>query len=253
MTCIHAMKKILLTAYLVVLHVLLIAACISTDFLPRVAARLHLTASPPSEAELLLHMMRTVHSQVDATVPEGATLFLGDSITMFFATSALAADSVNYGIGWQRTDQLIDSMDRYRSMHRAARVVVTIGTNDLLQHRSHGIEARYRAILAKIPAHASIVMSSVPPLGNNVVHDRGIAVDDVRRVVASAQAACEADQRCRFVNAYEALTVQGHPAPGVLMTDDIHLTPEGYARWFAAMRPAMAARQESPDSFPTKE
>ena len=241
------MKKILLTAYLVVVHVLLVAACISTDFLPRVAAKLHLSAPPPSEAELMMSVMRTVHSQVDATVPEGATLFLGDSITMFFATSALAAHAVNYGIGWQRTDQLIDSMDRYQSMARAARVVVTIGTNDLLQHRSHGIESRYRAILAKIPAHASIVMSSIPPLGNSLFRDQGIAVDDVRRVVASAQAACEADHRCRFVNTYEALSVHGHPVPGALRADDIHLTPQGYARWFAAMRPAMAARTASPE------
>jgi lysophospholipase L1-like esterase len=241
------MKKSLLTAYLVIIHVLLGVACITSDFLPRIAAALHLTAPPPSEAELMMNMMRTVHSHVDDTVPEGATLFLGDSITMFFATSSLAAHTVNYGIGWQRSDQLIESMDRYQSMNRAARVVVTIGTNDLLQHRSHGIESRYRAILAKIPAHASIIMSSIPPLGSSLFRDLGIAVDDVRRVIASAQTVCEADHRCRFVNAYEALTVQGHPAPGVLMADDIHLTPQGYARWFTAMRPAMAVQPASPE------
>jgi hypothetical protein len=39
----------------------------------------------------------------------------------------------------------------------------------------------------------------------------------------------------------------------VLMADDIHLTPQGYARWFAAMRPAMAARPEPPDLSQTKE
>jgi lysophospholipase L1-like esterase len=245
------MKKILLTAYLVSVHVLLGAACITSDFLPRVAAALHLTAPPPSEAEIMMNMLSTVHSHVDATVPEGATLFLGDSITMFFATSALAAHAVNYGIGWQRTDQLIDSMDRYPSMARAARVVVTIGTNDLLQHRSEGIESRYRTILAKIPGHASIVMSSIPPLGGSLFRDQGISVDDVHRVVASAQAACEADRRCRFVNAYQALTVQDNPVPGVLMADDIHLTAQGYARWFAALRPAMAARPESSDLFRT--
>lgn len=166
------MKKVFIIAYLVLIHTLLAVACISSDLLPHVAVVPRLTTPPPPETETLINMLRTVHSHVDSTVPEGATIFLGDSITMFFATSALAAHSVNYGIGWQRTDQLIDSMDLYQSIERAARMVITIGTNDLRQHRAQGIESRYRAILAKIPAKTSIVMSSIPPLGSSLFHDQ---------------------------------------------------------------------------------
>lgn len=238
-----AMKKALFIAYFLVLHALLATVCITSECIPRIAAAQHLTMPLP-EAETIINILRTIHGHQDATVPEGATIFLGDSITMFLATSALAAHSVNYGIGWQRTDQLIESMDLYESMARAARVVVTIGTNDLLQDRSQGIESRYRTILTNIPGQTSIVVSSIPPLGSSLLHERGITVDEVRRVVSGAQAACKADQRCRFVNAYEALTSQEAPVPGVLLADNIHLTTQGYARWLEAMRPAMAARPD---------
>ena len=238
------MRKPFFILYFFIVHVLLGMAYFTSDFPPQVAAALQRMVFPPSESEMFIRMLRTVHGHIDATVPEGATIFLGDSITMFLATSALAAYSVNYGIGWQRTDQLLDSMDLYHSLTRATRVVITIGTNDLLQHRSEGIESRYRAILAKIPGRPSIIMSSIPPLGNDLVNGRDITVDDVQRVIANTRAACEADQRCRFVNVYEALIVDGFPAPGVLMADGIHLNTHGYARWIETMRPAMTFRPE---------
>lgn len=193
------------------------------------------------EEESIIPRLRDVHRQMDSSVPSGATIFLGDSITMGLATAAVAPYTVNYGIGWQRSDQLIKSMEIYKSIGRAGRVVITIGTNDLLQGREAGIESRYRAILEKIPANTPIVMNSVPPLDSPVFYGRQIDDANVRKVVASAKAVCDADTRCRFVNTYDALTTNGKPTLGIYVDGGVHLSPKGYQLWIDAMRPAIVA------------
>ena len=182
-------------------------------------------------------MMRGVHAWMDESVPSGATIFIGDSITMALATAAVAPYSVNYGISSQRSDQLIKSMDIYQSIARASRVFVMIGTNDVLQGREADIQSRYQSILAKIPANIEVVMSSIPPVGDVFFADgRKVDEKNLRDVVAVAKTVCEADKRCRFVNTYEALSANGKPTQGVLLPDQIHLSPKGYQLWIEALR-----------------
>jgi len=235
--------KVLFAIYLVALHVLLGVALIKTDLAPRVAARFGIYNSQPPEEEQIIPRLREVHSQMESSVPAGATIFLGDSITMGLATAAVAPHTVNYGIGWQRSDQLIKSMDIYKSISRAGRIVITIGTNDLLQGREAGIASRYKAILEKIPFSVPVVMSSVPPLGDVVFYGRKIENAKVREVVTSAKMVCEADPRCRFVNAYDALTTNGTPSYGVLLADNIHLAPKGYGLWINALRKGVVSNR----------
>lgn len=231
------MKKVVTAAYLVVVHALLGVALVKTDLVPRITAKLSFGSPQPqhSEDDYIILRLREVHRQMDSAVPAGATIFIGDSITMALATAAVAPRSVNYGISAQRSDQLIKSMDIYKSIERASRVIVTIGTNDLLQGREAGIELRYKEILAKIPISVEVVISSVPPLGKGSFYGRTIEDINVRKVVASAKSVCEADSRCRFVNAYDVLTTNGTPIPGTLLADNIHLSPEGYRLWIYAI------------------
>ena len=228
------MKKLVI-AYLIAIHALLAIALIKTDLVPRVALRLNLIKPQIPEEESIIPRLREVHSQMDPSVPTGATIFLGDSITMGLATAALAPYTVNYGIGWQRSDQLIKSMDIYKSIERAGRVVITIGTNDLLQGREGGIEVRYKTILEKIPAKTPIVMNSVPPIAIPDFFGRKVDDANVRKAVASAKAVCESDPRCRFVNTYDALTTNGAPTAGIYIDNGIHLSPKGYELWIQAM------------------
>lgn len=235
------MKKTVIVVYLLILHALLAVVLTQPDLAARIGGLRALIHSQPPEEAWFIPIVREVHRQMDPSVPAGATLFLGDSITMCLSTAAVTAHGVNYGIGWQRSDQLLESMDLYHSIERAARVVVTIGTNDLLQGRAAGIGSRYRAILAMIPARTEVVLSSIPPLGNTAFPGRQIDADQVREVVASAKSVCAADRRCRFVDAYQALTDQGQPLPGVLLADGIHLAPKGYGLWIDALAGVLAS------------
>lgn len=193
------------------------------------------------EGVSFIAMMRGVHAWMDASVPAGATIFLGDSVTMALATAAVAPNSINYGISWQRSDQLIKSMDIYQSIARSSRVFVMVGTNDVLEGSEAGIQSRYQTILAKIPANVAVVMSSIPPLGDVVINGRKVDDINVRDVVAIAKTVCEEDKRCRFINTYEELSTDGKPTQGALLPDQIHLSPKGYQLWIEAMRRAGAS------------
>lgn len=230
---------VLIVAYLLAVHALLAVALVKTDLVPRIVANiLPVAAAPPQEA-FSITWLRGFQAQMDPQVPARATLFLGDSITMALATAAVAPYGVNYGIGGQRSDQLLGGLDLYDSLHRASAVVVTVGTNDLLQGRDAGIAERYRAILARIPGQSRIVMSSVPPLGAAAFPNQELPTARIRAMVAAARTACAADTRCRFVDAYALLTDRDTAAPGVLLADGIHLAPPGYTRWIDALRTAL--------------
>jgi lysophospholipase L1-like esterase len=201
----------MLIGYLAAVHVALAAGLASWAW--------HLEGDP----EFVQHM-RGVHARIDPTVPAGAVLFLGDSNIQSAPVSAIAPKAVNYGIGYQTADQLLDSMDIYRSMQRASAVVVMIGTNDIIQSDDDDMEAQYRAILAKVPPRVPVVLSSVPPM-----EDR-----DVAAVAKAAERACGADPRCVFADVHSALS-----RPGALLPDGVHLSPLGYQVLADVLRSAL--------------
>jgi lysophospholipase L1-like esterase len=226
-------KTVMIVVYLITIHVLLVITLTSPDIMSRIG--LASGVKQPPEDIPFISLMRGVHTWMDASVPTGATIFIGDSITMALATAAVAPNAVNYGISWQRSDQLIQSMDIYESIARASRVFVMVGTNDVLEGREADIQSRYQTILAKIPANVDVVMSSIPPVGDVVMYGKKVDDKTVRDVVAIAKTVCEADARCRFVNTYEALSTAGKPTQGVLLPDQIHLSPKGYQLWIEAL------------------
>lgn len=206
------------TAYLVALHLALALLVAKGDFPYRIGLRLGLVEARDSP---FVGEMQNVHKRTDPHVPAGAVIFFGDSITQSLTASSVAPLAVNYGISGQRSDQLLRSMKGYASMSRASAVVVMIGTNDLHQGREQGLEERYRAILAKVPAGVPVVLSGIPPMAGK----------DSSPLVEAARHACSAHPRCRFVDA--GITPD-------MLADGVHLGAEGYAVWAAALRQALA-------------
>lgn len=219
------MKRRLVAGYLIALHLLLGLALVQSDFRQRIAARLGFEVAGDAA---FISTLRRIHAQMDASVPAGATLFLGDSITMALATAAVAPHAVNYGIGSQRSDHLLESMQAYRAIERAGAVVIAIGVNDLLQGRTAGIELRYQDILRAVPAAVRVVLSSPTPVAE-IEPGRQVAVRD------AARRACVARPGCTFVDGYALLS----SSPGSLLPDGVHLSPAGYALWIPALRQAL--------------
>jgi len=219
------MKRQLIFVYLIALHLAVGWILFKTDVWERAAAKAGFATSPEQS---FIPAIREIHKQMDASVPAGATIFLGDSITMALATAAVAPHAVNFGIASQRSDHLLESMGLYKSLQRAGAVVISIGVNDLLQNREPGIEHRYREILQAVPSSVLVVMNSVTPI-TQVPESRQIAARD------AARQACLARPGCRFVDAFELLSA----ASGSLLPDGVHVAAAGYALWIPAMQKAL--------------
>lgn len=208
--------RVAIGAYLAALH--LVVA------LPHIEPHVALPQTPPTTSTARTPKPQPGHfAWQDPQVPDGATVFLGDSITAGLLTSNLAPRTVNYGISGATTADVLNVIDKLPSVKRASRIYLAVGVNDV-HDGLPGTEDRFRAIATAIPAGTSVVWSAVLP----TAHPR-ISVEAVQRVNEEARAACAARSRCTWV-----------PAPewreGYLLADGVHLSGAGYAAWAAALR-----------------
>jgi lysophospholipase L1-like esterase len=154
------MKRTMLIAYLIALHLLLGLILWKSDFIPRVMAKL---AGKPHPEELSKHFrdMRAYHSRSTARVPKGSVFFIGDSIIQGLCVDAVIQPSVNYGIGGDTTVGVLERMGDY-AFERASAVVLCIGGNDLTYRAPEVVVANMEKIIARIDSRLPVIISSVP-------------------------------------------------------------------------------------------
>lgn len=229
------LKSWLCLAYVIGLHFLLAVLLFKTDFIPRVKARFFTTpvASNPHGERMMVY-----HQAMDASVPAGAAIFLGDSITQGLAAAAVAPIPVNYGIGSATTSELLGNLPKYQSLKRASVVFLTIGINDLAQGKTEGLALRLRAIAAAIPNELPLVWSGIMPVYWKEIDSQQItSANDVISEICAARAGCI------YVNTGEVFSSGGAD----LFRDGVHPNDRGYEKWIASLRKAyqQVTRQKS--------
>ena len=225
------MRPWLTLTYLAAVHALLGMAVLKSSTV--VQPLLTLGIDPPAYRAVILSN-RISHQRRDRQVPPGADVFLGDSLTASMVVANVSPVAVNFGIGGQRTDHLLEFLPSLHSLGRAGRVFLMIGTNDVVQGRTAGLHERYDRLLAALPAGVPVVMSSAPPVRGREVQATQAAAD--------ARAACSKVARCTFVDVHAAL--RGDPE--VLEEDGVHLSAHGYE----VLRKALTS-QSRPTSSPS--
>lgn len=221
--------KWLLISYLVILHAMM-AIMLARYGLPlSIRIKLGLVSANMPFYESMLVFQQSV----DASLPDGTVVFLGDSITQGLANVAVAPNSINYGIGGQSTSQLHDALRYYRSLPRAKAIVLTIGINDFLQHGERGVQQRLAQIAQALPSHVPLVWNAIMPVAPGEVDMQALiqANEEIKRQ-------CAQRPQCTFVNTWPILSDQaGHIHPSHYQPDGVHLSPEGYRAWIAALKP----------------
>lgn len=178
-----------------------------------------------------------IHKSMDAIVPEGSAVFLGDSIMAYFVTTSVEPNSISFGVSGQRCSHLLESLGNYRSLPRARRIYVMIGTNDVFRHQDGRLEGCYAALLDALPNNVPVTLVSVLPIDRKGIDGRDEAARN------SAMRVCKARNRCEFVDGYTAFKNQGRPIAD-LLRDGIHPNGQGYR----VLRDAIAdSRQDSLD------
>lgn len=218
------MKRFLFFAYLTVLHLLLAGLVIATDVPGAIQHRLSGTAAPNA------HVQRMVgyHATMEPFVPPGATIFLGDSITQGLATTAVAPDSVNYGVGALTTRDLLNNLPVYRSLARSRAVFLMVGINDIGQGATQGLPQRLREISEGLPADVPLVWSAIMPSLRPA--DRA----GIEAANTAIRALCSARRNCVFVDTGPLFSGGG----AAFYEDKVHPNAAGYAAWIGALRSA---------------
>jgi lysophospholipase L1-like esterase len=193
----------------------------------------------PGEGELTDHFRRmtTYHERMDGNVPEGAVLFIGDSITQGLCVSAICAHGVNYGIGSDTTAGVLERLPLYASIERSAAVVLAIGVNDLRRREDKFILENLRDIIEAVTRHVPVVVSAVLPLDERV---EAVGPDRNARIAAlnsSIASLCADYDACVYADASSLLLdAGGSLAAAYHVGDGVHPNTAGYDKWISILR-----------------
>jgi lysophospholipase L1-like esterase len=222
----NTLKRSLWRAYIIGLHLLIAVLIFKTDFIPKFEAKFF---ASPTTSNLHGERMIAYHQAMDMSVPVGAAIFLGDSITQGLATAAVAPLPVNYGIGLATTSELLSNLPKYQSLKHASVVFLMIGINDLEQGKTEGLATRLNAIVAAIPNDLPLVWSGIMPTYSETIDSA--QVEYANNIIKEL---CAARNRCTYVNTAEIFSVGG----ANWFRDGVHPNDQGYAKWITALRKA---------------
>ncbi|RMF66216.1 MAG: G-D-S-L family lipolytic protein [Cyanobacteria bacterium J069] len=178
--------------------------------------------------------------------PPQLGVLLGDSISLWFPPDLLPPERnwLNQGISGDTTDRLGARLNLLDPV-RPQTIVLMIGINDLIWGADDGtILTRYRQIVSYLrrthPNTQIVVQSILPHAADQATwegRDRLLAVPNTRiqalnrelAAIARAEGAYYLDLYPLFANAQGNLKM-------ALSTDGLHLNPQGYLVWRAALQ-----------------
>lgn len=223
--------------YLLLLHILVATMFVQSDFIEKVEYRLGFSATP--ELSSYYDRITTYHFRMDGNVPDGATIFIGDSITQGLATSAIARLSVNYGIGSDTTIGVLNRIKKYESLTRAEAVVIAIGVNDLRRRHDEEIIANYKDILDRLPEYLPIVVSAILPVDERVqaVNSENRRILGVNKLIRDL---ANRHDNATFLDAGDVLRgADNNLKSDFHIGDGVHLSSDGYRVWITELRRAL--------------
>lgn len=220
-------RKRLLAAYVVALHAALAVTLPSSGLVERVKRRLgHLTTMQAQTLER--------HDVWSALTPQGATVFLGDSLMENLPAADVAPLAVNLGISGIQTHDLLANLPHYKvALQNAGRVYILIGTNDVLRGKFEGVPEDVERIVQHVPAGTAVLLSAIPPSLREYDRPR------LHRLNADLKTLCGKRAGCQFLDPWgEFFNADGVLDGALFKPDGLHFSAEGYRRWVGLLRAA---------------
>jgi lysophospholipase L1-like esterase len=241
------MKKTLITTYIIGIHAfLLYYVLFQNDSISQAPCTPGMNLVPHNEAFMHYQHMIGTHARMDANVPKGAVVFIGDSITQGLCLSAIVPTSVNYGIGGDTTVGVLQRLQIYGSLQKAGAVVVAIGVNDLKYNSTNEeILRNYANIIEQMPEDIPIILSAIFPIDEEI---RTLWPGWNQRILAlntDLKALALKSKNHFFTDTGRLLVdTKGNLADTYHDGDGIHLNAKGNAVWIIELQKTLKNAQQ---------
>jgi lysophospholipase L1-like esterase len=227
------MRIKILVFYILCLHILLLVMLVKSNFVTKMS---YVVGALAPELTTHYYQMLASHKRMDATVPSNATVFIGDSITAGLATSAVAAYSVNYGIGSDTTFGVLNRLPWYKSLHSANAIIIAIGVNDLPRRDNDSILLNYKKILDLLPHNTTVIVSAILPVDERVARLQAYN-SRITAINTALQHLVAQYSHTVFINCSDALQgADGNLSTAYHSGDGIHLSAAGYQTWINQLK-----------------
>ena len=233
------MTKMLIIAYIVFIHVLLGVVLLKSDFIARIQYKLGASTVASGEISEEYPRMVLYHSRMDGNVPEGAVIFVGDSIIQSLYVAAVAPDSVNYGISNDTTVGLLQRLPTYGAIKRAGAVVVAIGTNDLTYRNNEEILRNFATIAEQLPKNIPVIFSAPLPIAESAIVERRGWNERIRGLSIGLKALVDRSSNLILVDIGPLLVDSQKNLAAENHTDGIHLNTKGNALLIRELQKAL--------------
>ncbi len=229
-------KKMLFVLYVACIHIVIIVILLKSDFRVRLYQRMGLTHLLPEITQHYNNML-PFHLRIDGNVPEGAVLFIGDSITQGLCVSAVTDKGVNLGIGYDTTFGVLKRVALYASVNKARSVMLAVGINDIITYKKTDDEIikNYKKIILSFPENLLIIISAILPIDE---HIKGVTVNKkIVNINKRLVDLCASTKNCNFVDSGKKMIgPDGNLKADYHIGDGIHLNATGYEIWIEDLK-----------------
>ena len=215
-------------AALFALAALMAAVALSPSLAERLLWRIEPWQARPTLSQRLYERRLLNHQLAqDQRLAPGALLFFGDSHLQALPLGRWPA-AHNFGIGGESTQRLAQRLPRFTSLAQARTLVLSSGSNDLLEGRTpQAAAASWRAVLDAVPAGVPVLCLETP-------------LNPQRPALAAAQSALNAGvaELCRQ-RRHQVLSGALFDGGEHFADDGLHLNPAGSLRWLDHIQRAL--------------
>lgn len=172
----------------------------------------------------------------------GGIVFVGSSSIVRWTTLKRdfpGLNVINRGFGGSEVSDSVRFADRIVTPYKPKMVVFFAGTNDIAAGKSaQTVFDDYKQFVAKVRnklPETVIAYISISPAPS-----RWAKLDEIKTANRLIEGWSRQGQNLLFVNTFpEMLDPNGGPRPELFVSDQLHLSPKGYAIWVKAVRPIL--------------
>jgi len=175
--------------------------------------------------------------------PQNAIVFIGASSIVRWqlpeAFPELGAKAINRGFGGSLAADSTRYADRIVIPYKPRIVVFYAGDNDVeANHTPEQIAGDFSAFERKV--HAALPQTQIVFISIKPSIRRWPWIEQIKAANALVKQYCATHPNLKYVDIVpQMLGADGKPRPEMLVSDGLHMTPEGYKVWNAAIKPLL--------------